>query len=52
MVILAIPLIFGLIGGFWANAKGLNVALWAILCGLLPLIGLVILAFQQPVAKA
>lgn len=51
MVILVIPVIFGVIGGFWANAKGLNVALWAIVCGLLPIVGLIILAFQKS-AKA
>lgn len=52
MVIIVIMLVFAAIGGFWASAKGLSVALWAIVCGLFPLIGLIILAFQKPVTRA
>lgn len=50
MVIIVIMLVFGAVGGFWANAKGLSPVLWAVVCGLFPLIGLIILAFQKPAA--
>lgn len=47
MIILVIALLFGLIGGFMANAKGKNVFLWFALCALFPLIGILILLFSK-----
>jgi hypothetical protein len=48
MVIIFIMLVFGVIGGFWAQSKRLNPWLWGIVCGLFPVIGLIVLAFQKP----
>lgn len=47
LVLFIIPIVFGFIGGFWAAAKQLNPIVWGVVCGLLPVIGLVILAFQK-----
>lgn len=46
MIFIVIALIAGLIGGFMASAKGKNVFLWFILCGLFP-IAIVFLAFMK-----
>lgn len=47
VIFFAIVGAFAAIGGFWANAKGLSPILWAIVCGLIGPIGLLILAFQK-----
>lgn len=49
MVFFVIVVVFAFIGGYWAHTKGRNPVLWGIICGLFPVIGLVILAFQKPV---
>ncbi len=46
MIFIVIALIAALIGGFMASAKGKNVFLWFILCGLFP-IAIVLLAFMK-----
>lgn len=46
MIFIVIALVAGLIGGFMASAKGKNVFLWFILCGLFP-IAIVFLAFMK-----
>jgi hypothetical protein len=52
MFILVFLLVFGVIGGIWASAKRRNPIGWGLLCAFLPLIGLVILAFQKPLPAA
>jgi hypothetical protein len=47
VMILIIPVVLGLIGAFWAKSKNLSAGLWGILCFILPVIGLVILAFKK-----
>jgi hypothetical protein len=53
-MIIGVALILGLIGAFWAQSKNLNPFLWGVLCTLLPVLGLLILAFrkaQQPLEQ-
>lgn len=47
MPLLFVFLISGLIGGFIAQAKRKNVFLWFVLCGLFPLIGIVVLLMKK-----
>lgn len=51
MIFIVILLVAALIGGFMAQAKGKNVFLWFILCGLFP-IAVVFLAFMKSEVKS
>lgn len=46
MIFVIVAVVAGLIGGFMAQAKGKDVALWGILCALFP-IAILILAFKE-----
>lgn len=48
MFIFLFLIAFGVAGGFWAKSKNRNPWGWGLLCGALPLIGLIALAFQKP----
>jgi hypothetical protein len=48
MIAIVIMLGFGLVGYFVAKSKGKQPILWAVICALFPLIGLIILAFLRP----
>jgi hypothetical protein len=47
MIFIIIPIVFGLIGAAVASGKGRSPIAWFVICAVLPLVGLIILAYQS-----